>query len=440
MNLSLLDVNGGALRITGGAQLAGDICVSGSKNAALPEMAAALLTSEPLTLHNMPRVTDITVMGDIVRELGGQSEGEGTVVLNTGAALRSDVPDELGRRMRATIVLLGALLARFGRARVPRPGGDDIGARRFEQHLRGLRQMGAHITETNDEIVATADELRGDRIVFDLPTVTGTENILLAAVKAHGRTEIFNAAREPHVQDLCGLLVKMGAHIEGIGTERLIVDGTQELGGAEHTVVADYLEAGTYAIAAAAVGGNLRIECSRPQDLELLLLKLEQAGAHVEAGDGWFRIGRETRTPIQPIDMSTWTFPGFPTDLQAQYMALMTKADGESVISEYVHENRFQHVRELAKMGAEVTVEGRLHAIVHGPCRLRGTEVTIPDIRSGAALVIAALCAEGDSLLRNAWHVERGYEDMVGKLASAGARIKTVSVDLETSGGHRTYE
>ena len=429
-----------ALRITGGAQLAGDICVSGSKNAALPEMAAALLTSEPLTLHNMPRVTDITVMGDIVRELGGQSEGEGTVVLNTGAALRSDVPDELGRRMRATIVLLGALLARFGRARVPRPGGDDIGARRFEQHLRGLRQMGAHITETNDEIVATADELHGDRIVFDLPTVTGTENILLAAVKAHGRTEIFNAAREPHEQDLCGLLVKMGAHIEGIGTERLIVDGTQELGGAEHTVVADYLEAGTYAIAAAAAGGNLRIECSRPQDLELLLLKLEQAGAHVEAGDGWFRVGRETRTPIQPIDMSTWTFPGFPTDLQAQYMALMTKADGESVISEYVHENRFQHVRELAKMGAEVTVEGRLHAIVHGPCRLRGTEVTIPDIRSGAALVIAALCAEGDSLLRNAWHVERGYEDMVGKLASAGAQIKTVSVDLETSGGHRTYE
>ena len=429
-----------ALRITGGAQLAVDICVSGSKNAALPEMAAALLTSEPLTLHNMPRVTDITVMGDIVRELGGQSEGDGTVVLNAGAALRSDVPDELGRRMRATIVLLGALLARFGRARVPRPGGDDIGARRFEQHLRGLRQMGAHITETNDEIVATADELHGDRIVFDLPTVTGTENILLAAVKAHGRTEIFNAAREPHVQDLCGLLVKMGAHIEGIGTERLIVDGTQELGGAEHTVVADYLEAGTYAIAAAAAGGNLRIECSRPQDLELLLLKLEQAGAHVEAGDGWFRVGRETRTPIQPIDMSTWTFPGFPTDLQAQYMALMTKADGESVISEYVHENRFQHVRELAKMGAEVTVEGRLHAIVHGPCRLRGTEVTIPDIRSGAALVIAALCAEGDSLLRNAWHVERGYEDMVGKLASAGARIKTVSVDLETSGGHRTYE
>ncbi|HYU62658.1 MAG TPA: UDP-N-acetylglucosamine 1-carboxyvinyltransferase [Verrucomicrobiae bacterium] len=429
-----------ALRISGGAQLAGDVCVSGSKNAALPEMAASLLTTRRLTLHNVPRVTDTTVMAEILREIGGNSEGEGTVVLNTGAAVRSAVPDEFGRRMRATIVLLGALLARFGRARVPRPGGDDIGARRFEQHLRGLRQMGAHINETKDEIVATADRLRGDRIVFDLPTVTGTENILLAAVTAEGRTEIFNAAREPHVQDLCLLLTKMGARIEGIGTERLIVDGTRELGGAEHTVVADYLEAGTYAIAVAAAGGRLRIECSRPADLQVLLLKLEQAGAHVDAGDGWFRVSRDSHTPLKPIDMSTWTYPGFPTDLQAQYMALMTQADGESVISEYVHENRFHHVRELAKMGAGITVEGRLHAVVHGPCRLHGTELSIPDIRSGAALVIAALCAEGDSVLRQFWHVERGYEDMVGKLASVGARIKTVSVEPESAGDHRSYE
>src|SRR5438270_11846348 len=361
-----------ALRITGRAQLKGHSSVSGSKNGALPDMATALLTSERVTLHNVPRVTDTTVMVDIVRELGGQSEGEGTVVLNTGAALRSDVPDELGRRMRATIVLLGALLARFGRARVPRPGGDDIGARRFEQHLRGLRQMGAHITETNDEIVGTADELHGDRIVFDLPTVTGTENILLAAVKADGRTEIFNVARELHVQDLCRLLIAMGAHIEGVGTERLIVDGAHELRGAEHTVIADYLEAGPCAIAVAAAGGDLRIECSRPEDLPVLLLKLEQAGAQVEGAEEWFRVARSAGSPIKPIDMSTWTFPGFPTDLQAQYMALMTQAEGESVISEYVHENRFQHVRELAKMGAGITVEGRLHAIVHGPCRLHG--------------------------------------------------------------------
>src|SRR6266705_6263497 len=375
-----------ALRINGGAQLAGQLCVSGSKNAALPEMAAALLTSEPVRLSNVPRVTDTELMAQILTELGGRSEGAGSVSLRMGNARGTNVPDELGRRMRATIVLLGALLGRFGQARLPRPGGDDIGARRVEQHLRGLRQMGARIEESATEIVAEVDRLRGERIVFDLPTVTGTENILLAAVLAEGRTEIFNAAREPHVQDLCRLLVKMGARIEGIGTERLVVDGISELGGAEHTVIADYLEAGTYAIAVAAAGGELRIECTRPEDLQVLLLKLEQAGAHVQAGDDWFRVGR------QP----------------------MTQADGESVISEYVHENRFQHVRELAKMGAGITVEGRLHAVVHGPARLRGTELAIPDIRSGAALVIAALCAEGDSVLRNAWHVERGYEDMVG--------------------------
>jgi UDP-N-acetylglucosamine 1-carboxyvinyltransferase len=342
--------------------------------------------------------------------------------------------------MRATIVLLGALLARFGKARVPRPGGDDIGARRVEQHLRGLHQMGARITETEHEIVATAGRLRGGRIVFDLPTVTGTENILLAAVKAEGRTEIFNAAREPHVQDLCRLLIKMGARIEGVGTERLIVDGTRELRGAEHTVVPDYLEAGTYAIAVAATGGELRIDCTRPEDLQMLLLKLEQAGVRVEVGQDWVRVGRQPRTKLKPIDMSTWTFPGFPTDLQAQYMALMTLAFGQSVISEYVHENRFQHVRELAKMGAGITVEGRLHAIVHGTGRLHGAEVSIPDIRSGAALVIAAMCAEGESTLRNVWHIERGYEDMVGKLASVGARIKAVSVETDQPGSERTYE
>jgi UDP-N-acetylglucosamine 1-carboxyvinyltransferase len=205
-------------------------------------------------------------------------------------------------------------------------------------------------------------------------------------------------------------------------------------------VISDYLEAGTYAIAVAAAGGELLIECTRAEDLQLLLLKLEQAGAHVEVGDGWFRVGRDPATSLKPIDMSTWTFPGFPTDLQAQYMAMMTQAEGDSVISEYVHENRFQHVRELAKMGAGITVEGRLHAIVHGPARLRGTELAIPDIRSGAALVIAALCAEGDSVLRNAWHLERGYEDMAGKLGSVGARIKSISVDPETAAGNRLYE
>jgi UDP-N-acetylglucosamine 1-carboxyvinyltransferase len=259
-------------------------------------------------------------------------------------------------------------------------------------------------------------------------------------VLARGRTEIFNAAREPHVQDLCHLLVKMGARIEGIGTERLVVEGVRELGGAEHTVIPDYLEAGTYAIAVAATGGELRIECSQPEDLYVVQLKLEQAGAHVEVGDGWFRVGRKAGTRIEPIDVSTWTFPGFPTDLQAQYMALMTQANGEAVISEYVHENRFQHVAQLAKMGAGITVEGRLHAVVHGPCRMHGTDVAIPDIRSGAALVIAALCAEGESVLRNGWHLARGYEDMPGKLRSVGAQIEVVGVGSEGGAPVRTYE
>jgi UDP-N-acetylglucosamine 1-carboxyvinyltransferase len=429
-----------ALRITGGAQLAGNICISGSKNAALPEMAAALLTRETIRLNNVPKVSDTLVMAEILTALGGTSQGEGNVSLDMAGAQASEVPADLGRRMRATIVLLGALLGRFGHARLPRPGGDDIGARRVEQHLRGLRQMGAHVVETDTEIIAEAERLRGKRIVFDLPTVTGTENILLAAVLAEGRTEIFNAAREPHVQDLCLLLVKMGARIEGIGSERLVVDGVGELGGAEHTVISDYLEAGTYALAVAATGGELRLDCSRPEDLNLVLLKLEQAGARVEVGEGWFRVGRQPKSRLRPNDMSTWTFPGFPTDLQAQYMALMTQADGKTVISEYVHENRFQHVAQLAKMGAGITVEGRLHAVVHGPCRLRGTDVTIPDIRSGAALVIAAMCAEGESLLRNSWHVERGYEDMAGKLASVGAQIESVTVEQESGPSGNTYE
>ncbi len=403
-------------------------------------MAAALLTKEPVRLKNIPRVTDTRVMGEIIQAMGGSCEGDGDVEIDAGDAASADVPPELGKRMRATILMLGALLGRFHKARVPRPGGDDIGARRVEQHLRGLRQMGAVIEERRDELVAEVDRLHGARIVFDLPTVTGTENILLAAVLAEGRTEIFNAAREPHVQDLCWLLGKMGAQIEGIGSERLVVDGVRALRGAEHTVIPDYLEAGTYALAVAAAGGELQLECSRPEDLNIVMLKLEQAGAHVAAGEGWFRVGRERGTAIRPTDMSTWPYPGFPTDLQAQYMALMTQADGETVISEFVHENRFQHVTELARMGAAISVEGRLHAFVHGPCRLRGTELSVPDIRSGAALVIGALCAEGESVLHNAWHVERGYEDIVGKLTSVGAQIERAAVSKEAGGGTATYE
>ncbi len=408
----------------GGRPLHGRVCISGAKNASLPIMAASLLTTDPVRLTNVPEVSDTTLMREIIGVLGGRirSTAPGVLLLRA-ERLSGEVPDQLGRRMRASIVLLGALLARTGMARLPKPGGDEIGARRVEQHIRGLRAMGAEVHETSSDFVAHAQRLHGARVVFDLPTVTGTENILLAAATAEGRTEIFNAAREPHVQDLCRFLQRMGAQIHGIGTDELVVEGVPRLRGIEHRIIPDYLEAGTYAIAVAATSGDVVLECSPPEDLTQVLLKLEEAGVEIEVGQGMFRVHRTKRMPLRPVDMVTWVHPGFPTDLQAQYLSLMTQAEGESVISEYLFENRFQHVPELMRMGARITVEGRT-AFVHGPTPLHGTDVRIPDIRSGAALVIAALCARGVTELRHAWHVDRGYQDLVGKLSELGARIE----------------
>ncbi len=417
------------LYVTGGRPLAGRICISGSKNASLPIMAGAVLTREPVLLRNVPAVADTALMREILGHLGGASESlpDGGLRLHH-PDLEGDVPDELGRRMRASIVLLGALIARTGQARLPRPGGDEIGARRVEQHIRGLRAMGAEITETATEFIARADRLQGARVIFDLPTVTGTENIVLAAVLADGRTEIFNAAREPHVQDLCRFLQSMGAQIFGAGTDEIVIEGVSELAGTEHQVIPDYLEAGTYAIAVAATGGDVMLECSPPEDLTQLLLKLQQAGVQVEVGEATIHVGRSPESSLRPIDMGTWVHPGFPTDLQAQYMALMTQAVGGSVISEYLFENRFQHVQELMRMGARINVHGR-DAIVKGPSRLHGTDVIVPDIRSGAALMIAALCAEGVTELQHAWHIDRGYQDMMGKLIELGAEIERRTTD-----------
>ena len=430
------------LRVEGGRRLRGRIRISGAKNASLPIMAASLLTPEPVRLTNLPEVADTALMREIIRALGGRARAAGPGVVTIAARdLASDVPDALGKRMRASIVLLGALLSRTGHARLPKPGGDEIGARRVEQHVRGLRAMGAHVSETRTDFVARASRLHGARVIFDLPTVTGTENILLAAVLAEGRTEIFNAAREPHVQDVCRFLQKMGAQIYGVGTDELVVEGVDRLRGVEHAIIPDYLEAGTYAIAAAATGGDVTLECSPPEDLVQVLLKLEEAGARVETREGTIRIHRPQRTPLRAVDMVTWVHPGFPTDLQAQYMALMTQAEGESVISEYLFESRFQHVPELARMGARIRVEGRT-CFVEGPTRLHGTEVKVPDIRSGAALVIAALCAQGTSELHNAWHVDRGYQDLVGKLTAVGAGIRRVapSVRRRRPTTERSYE
>ena len=412
------------LYVEGGRALNGRVCISGAKNASLPIMAAALLTDEPVRLHNVPEVADTDLMREIIHQLGGRvrSLGGGSLTITTHR-LASQVPDELGKRMRASIVLLGALLSRTGAARLPKPGGDEIGARRVEQHIRGLRAMGADIHETKADFVAKCRHLKGARVVFDLPTVTGTENIILAAVLAEGRTEIFNAAREPHVQDLARFLVKMGAQIHGIGTDELVIEGVDRLHGTEHHVIPDYLEAGTYAIAAAATGGDVTLECSPPEDLRQVLLKLGEAGVQIEVGEGEFRVRRPRRTPLRPVDMGTWVHPGFPTDLQAQYLALMTQARGESVISEYLFENRYQHVPELMRMGANINVHGA-SALVRGVPRLTGAPVMATDLRASVSLVIAGLVAGGETIVNRVYHLDRGYERIEEKLSACGARIE----------------
>jgi len=412
------------LEITGGRPLRGRVRIGGSKNASLPIMAAAMLTREPVQLGNVARVADTELMGEILRHLGVAVEGPecGRVRL-TATEVAGVVPDDLGRRMRASIVLLGALVARVGTARLPKPGGDQIGARRVEQHMRGLRALGAEVTESATEFVARAPEgLRGARVVLDMPTVTGTENIVMAAVLAEGRTEIFNAAREPHVQDLCRCLCRMGARIFGAGTDEIVVEGVEELRGTEHRVIADYLEAGTYAMAVAGTGGDVLLEDGPAQDLPSVLLKLQDAGTEIAAEGGGIRVRRDATRPLLPVDLWTWAHPGFPTDLQPQYVALMTQAAGTAIITEPLYDNRFQHVAELTRMGARIGVDGR-DAIVRGPSRLHGTDVVVPDIRSGAALVIAALCARGTTEIGDAWHIERGYEDLPGKLRALGADV-----------------
>ena len=413
--------------------------VGGSKNASLPILAACLLTGEPVRLRNVPRIADTALMAELLRRVGCSVTTEGGEVVVTAEDVGETAVDvDLARRMRASIVLLAPLLARAGAVRLPRPGGDEIGMRRVEQSIRGLTAMGATIDESSDDFVASArDGLRGARIVLDIPTVTGTENLLMAAVVATGRTEILNAAREPHVQDLCRFLNSIGARIEGIGTDTLLVDGVESLHGGEHTVIQAYLEAGTFAIAVAATGGEITLEGCPNGDLEATFLKLRNAGVEIEESAGTAVVRRTG--PLRPVDLSTWVFPGYPTDLQAPYAALMTQAEGESVVSEYIFENRFQHIPELVRLGADVRLQGRT-AFIRGPRRLRGAELVIPDIRAGAALVVAALCAEGATTLREAWHIERGYQDMPGKLRSLGADVEAAESSEQGDRESLTYE
>jgi UDP-N-acetylglucosamine 1-carboxyvinyltransferase len=415
------------LRITGGARLAGAVAISGSKNAALPLMAAALLTDEPVELTNVPDIEDIGTMAAMLRHLGVAVDRLDVERWRIHAAEVSatELGADLTGRMRGSFLLLGALLARAGAASIARPGGDDIGMRRVEQHLEGLRAMGAEVHETPAAYVAAAQRLHGARIDLDMPTVTGTENLMMAAALAHGITVISNAAREPHVVDLARFLRGMGARISGDGTELIVVEGAGgRLHGTSHRLTPDYIEAGTYMIAAAATGGDVVVEKMRPVDVDFLVRKLRTAGCEVAEGGRQVRVS--AAAALRPVDVTTWPHPGFASDLQSQFVALMTQAAGTSVVSEAIYEKRFRVVEELRKLGAAVAIDGR-SAVVHGPSRLRGARVCVPDIRSGAALVIAALCAEGTTELERVFHIDRGYEDLEGKLRSLGARVERVT-------------
>jgi UDP-N-acetylglucosamine 1-carboxyvinyltransferase len=415
------------IQIEGGVPLRGSVAISGSKNAALPIMAASLLTNEPVELRNVPAIEDIDSMAEMLRHVGVAVEklGEGRWRLQAQRVDSIALSAELTGRLRASFLMLGALVARTGEASMAKPGGDDIGMRRVEQHLEGLRAMGCDIREDGDQYVATAKSLHGGRIDLDMPTVTGTENLMMAAVLAKGITVIANAAREPHVVDLARCLAGMGAHISGAGSELIVIEGRDSLHGTSHWVTTDYIEAGTYMVMAAATHGDVTLERMRPADVRWLINKLQAAGAEVIEGASQVRVTAPGK--LTAVDATTWPHPGFATDLQSQYVALMTQASGTSIVSEALFENRFRHVEELRKLGADVTVEGR-SAIVRGPSKLRGERVLVPDIRSGAALVVAGLCADGVTELERIYHLDRGYERLVEKLAGLGARIARLNV------------
>jgi len=414
-------------RIQGGRPLEGEIAVSGSKNSALPALAACLLTEEPVKLNRIPPVRDIRTMEKLLEHSGARVETKDGVVTVCAAKLaRPEAPYDVVKTMRASSLVLGPLVARTGRARVSMPGGCAIGARPINLHVSALEQLGAEITQSHGYVKAEAPRgLKGAMIQFDRITVTGTEDVLMAAVLAEGRTMIQNAAREPEVQDLAALLIKMGARIEGAGTSAIHIEGVSKLHGAEHTIIADRIEAGTFLIAGAMTRGDLVISNCVPEHLDALASKLRQAGAEVSClRPDALRVRAKAR--LQAADITTEEYPGFATDLQAQYMAMMTLAGGISFITETIFENRFMHALELARMGANIRLEGR-QAIVAGVEELTGAEVIASDLRASASLVLAGLVGRGETVVDRVYHIDRGYEKIEEKLARAGARIERVN-------------
>ncbi len=413
------------LRIRGGRRLEGEIAISGAKNAALPELCAALLTSGRVQLHNVPRLQDVATMLKLLRTMGVvASEGEGgeaTVSLVAADVSSREASYEMVKTMRASILVLGPLVARFGEARVSLPGGCAIGTRPVDQHIKGLQAMGAEIVVEHGYIVARASRLQGARITTDMVTVTGTENLLMAATLAEGETILENAAQEPEIGDLAEMLIAMGARIEGHGTSRIRIIGVDRLEGVSHRIVSDRIEAGTFLCAVAAAGGDVVLRGARADHLEAIVDKLREAGATVEADEGWVRIRARGRP--RAVSVRTSDYPAFPTDMQAQLMALDCIADGTATITETIFENRFMHVDELVRLGARIDVDGRV-AVVQGAPRLSGATVMATDLRASAGLVIAALVADGETTIDRIYHLDRGYDRMETKLRTLGADIE----------------
>jgi len=413
------------IRLTGGVKLRGRVQISGAKNAALPAMAASLLTSQPVFLDNVPYVRDILTMKTLLTEMGVEAEvrPDGTSMLRAATLSSFEAPYELVKTMRASILVLGPLVGRFGRARASLPGGCAIGSRPVNMHIEGLEQMGAKCEIRHGYVEASAPRLKGARILFDTVTVTGTENLMMAASLAEGETLLDNAACEPEIVDLADLLRDMGARIEGDGTRTIRIHGVAELDGCAHRVIPDRIEAGTYAVAAAITRGAVQIENCCPAHMAAILTQLERVGVEVEAEADCVRI--RGRDPIRSRDITTNPYPGFPTDMQAQYLALMTQGDGVAAITETIFENRFMHALEMIRMGADITIEGS-SALVRGGSLLTGAHVLASDLRASASLVLAGLVAQGETIVDRVYHLDRGYCRIEEKLVGLGARIERI--------------
>ncbi len=414
------------LEIRGGVALTGEITVSGAKNAALPILCASLLTAEPVVLHNVPHLKDITTTLRLLQGMGASARrnDDDSVEICTADIDKLEAPYDLVKTMRASILVLGPLLARFGEARVSLPGGCAIGTRPVDQHIKGLAALGANISIEHGFVVARASRLKGASIRTDMVTVTGTENLLMAAVLAEGQTVLENAASEPEVVDLAELLIAMGAKITGHGTDRIVIEGVPSLHGAEFRVIPDRIEAGTFLCAVAATGGDITLRNVEPAHLGATLDKLRDTGLQIETGPDWVRARMEGRARC--VDIRTREYPGFATDMQAQFMALNTVAEGTAVIVENIFENRFMHVQELSRLGADINIDGHT-AVVRGVQKLSGAAVMATDLRASAGLVIAGLAAEGVTVVDRIYHLDRGYDQMEVKLRALGADIQRIS-------------